>query len=204
VLNAGIGSPSSNGTERSADGFELIWATNHLGHFAFANLVRSHLAPNCTIVVVSSDLHNATLPFTGSVPVAYPAGDAVSTPDAAVVFPVMRYAQSKLCNVYFAYELARRLAETKLDINAFNSERMLDTEFVGYTPNVVINEPNVSCVGMGRELVDLAIGERWKDTRGKYVNQRVEQKSSQLSYNVENARERWETSKKLAGLESTF
>ena len=82
--------------QRTADGFEMQIGTNHLGHFALANL----LLPLVTdrVVVVSSELHRR-----GRIDLddinwerrKYKAWDA--------------YAQSKLANLLFVLELERRL-----------------------------------------------------------------------------------------------
>jgi NAD(P)-dependent dehydrogenase (short-subunit alcohol dehydrogenase family) len=202
ILNAGIGVGPSDETERSVDGFEKIWATNHLGHFAFANLIRANLAPDCHIVVVSSNLHNISPDWTRGVPIGYPGAAALAEPDPEVKIPMLRYGQSKLCNIYFAYELTRRVAGTQIRANVFNPGLMLDSEF--HKRPMPERPGTVSCVDMGRELAELAIADRWKSANGRYVNRGVDTPSSELSHNAENAKELWETSARLAGLESTF
>jgi NAD(P)-dependent dehydrogenase (short-subunit alcohol dehydrogenase family) len=120
VLNAGIGPGSANGTQSSVDGHELMFATNHLGHFLLTNLIRPHLAPDCRIAVVSSNLHNISPVMSGRITISYPGAAALATPDAAVKIPILPYGQTKLRNVYFALKLARRLASTTITVNAFN------------------------------------------------------------------------------------
>jgi NAD(P)-dependent dehydrogenase (short-subunit alcohol dehydrogenase family) len=202
VLNAGIGPGAPEISEPSPDGFDKIWATNHLGHFAFANLIRSHLAPDCRIAVVSSNLHNIPPERVNGVRISYPGAEALAKPDLNAVSPMMRYSQSKLCNLYFTYELVRRIGDSEMKVNAFNPGLMLDSEFhktkMPPRPNVV------SCVDMGRELADLTIGEKWKGINGRYVNRGVDEPSSELSHNEENGKELWEGSQRLAELDSTF
>ena len=55
ICNAGI-SPAHNGT--TADGFELVFATNHIGHFLLVNLLLSYMSENGRIINVTSDMHN--------------------------------------------------------------------------------------------------------------------------------------------------
>jgi NAD(P)-dependent dehydrogenase (short-subunit alcohol dehydrogenase family) len=112
LVNAGIGATAADGTQTSIDGCELIFATNHLGHFLLANLIRPNLAADCRVAVVSSNLHNILSAMTGGVPISYPGAAALAAPHAAVLRPIIHYAQSKLCNIYFARELARHLAGT--------------------------------------------------------------------------------------------
>jgi retinol dehydrogenase 12 len=104
VNNAGVGGQRG----MTADGFELHFGVNHLGHFALTMLLLDRLkasgsgaAHGARVVTVSSDAHY------GAPGIDF---DAVrrSTPS----FTGQReYAVSKLCNVLFTQELARRVAD---------------------------------------------------------------------------------------------
>ncbi len=87
--------------QTTADGFELQFGTNHLGHFAFTGLLLEHLlpVPGSRIVTVSSfghriraDIHFDDLQWERS------------------YSRVAAYGQAKLANLMFTYELQRRLA----------------------------------------------------------------------------------------------
>jgi len=80
----------------SVDGFELQLATNHLGHFALANLLLPKLTDR--VVAVSSAAHHS-----GVVDV-----DDLDM-DRRGYVPYAAYAQSKLANLLFVAELQRRL-----------------------------------------------------------------------------------------------
>jgi NAD(P)-dependent dehydrogenase (short-subunit alcohol dehydrogenase family) len=95
VNNAGVMIPPLS---RTADGFELQFGTNHLGHFALTNL----LLPNVTgrVVTVSSGAHESgRIDF-----------DDLNW-ERKGYRPWRAYGQSKLANLLFTAELQRRLTE---------------------------------------------------------------------------------------------
>ena len=84
----------------TADGFELQFGTNHLGHFALTGLLLDRLLPvaGSRVVTVASNVHRAgRLDF----------GDLQSRRHYR---QMAAYARSKLANLMFTYELQRRLA----------------------------------------------------------------------------------------------
>ncbi len=94
--NAGVGGQRGLTT----DGFEINFGVNHLGHFLFTRLLLDRLKESAParVVNVSSEAHYQArgLDF-----------DAVRKPTAT--FTALReYAESKLCNVLFTQEFARR------------------------------------------------------------------------------------------------
>ena len=96
INNAGVMWPPRSTTE---DGFELQFGTNHLGHFAFTNLLLDRLLPveGSRVVTVSSLGHR-----TGRI-------DFDDLQSERRYGRHRAYAQSKLANLLFTYELQRRL-----------------------------------------------------------------------------------------------
>jgi retinol dehydrogenase-12 len=98
VNNAGVGGARG----LTADGFEAHFGVNHLGHFALTMLLLDRLkasGPGSRVVNVSSDAHHAAKGI-----------DWAVLRQKTVSFTGMReYGVSKLCNVLFTQELARRL-----------------------------------------------------------------------------------------------
>lgn len=95
INNAGVMIPPLS---RTADGFELQFGTNHLGHFALTNL----LLPSITgrVVTVSSSAHQfGRIDF------------ADLNWEYKRYRPWRAYGQSKLANLLFSSELQRRLAD---------------------------------------------------------------------------------------------
>ena len=122
LLNAGINGMHSGMTE---DGMEIVFQTNHLGHFLLANLLLPYMEPDGKIFSTSSDMHDSPMGkmvWEGTEALAHPSEEGKESR--------LRYSFSKLCNLYFIYELARRLEAEGSGIraNAFNPG-MMQTNF---------------------------------------------------------------------------
>jgi NAD(P)-dependent dehydrogenase (short-subunit alcohol dehydrogenase family) len=106
VNNAGVmASPEM----RTPEGWELQFATNHLGHFALATGLHRALAAagGARVVSVSSSAHLRS-------PVVF---DDIHFRDRAYE-PWAAYGQSKTANVLFAVEAAKRWAADGVTVNA--------------------------------------------------------------------------------------
>lgn len=110
VNNAGVhcltGKPS-------ADGYDLMTATNHLGPFLLTNLLLEPIiaADRARIVITASEAHRS-----------WPRIDLARFAEARrynAIRSEIRYGQSKLMNILFTQELARRLAGTGVTVNCF-------------------------------------------------------------------------------------
>ena len=134
ICNAGVQSGAKQ--TFTADGFESTFGVNHLGHFLLVNLLLPRLAAPARVVVVSSGTHDPALK-TGvpapawNDPMALAKGEL--GPLAAKDAPTKRgqrlYSTSKLANVLFTYELARRLP-VGVTVNAFDPGLMPGTGLV--------------------------------------------------------------------------
>jgi retinol dehydrogenase 12 len=100
VNNAGVG--GRRGLTRQ--GFELMFGVNHLGHFLLTSLLLERLVSSgpARVVTVSSDAHYNARGIDW---------DALRRP-ARGITGLGEYAVSKLCNVLFSQELARRTEGT--------------------------------------------------------------------------------------------
>lgn len=94
------------------DGFELTFATNHLGHYLFTRMLLDRIkqAGRARIVNVASESHYQAKHIDW---------DAVRKPTRSVT-GMREYAVSKLSNVLFTKALARRLAGTEVTTYALH------------------------------------------------------------------------------------
>jgi len=106
VNNAGL---ILDSRQETADGFEMTFGVNHLGHFLLTDLLRDRLVETspARVVVLSSFVHR--LAVGGLMRADLQAADRYRG------FPT--YCRSKLANTLFALELARRLDGTGVTVN---------------------------------------------------------------------------------------
>ncbi|MBC1979655.1 SDR family NAD(P)-dependent oxidoreductase [Listeria welshimeri] len=200
LCNAGINGRNTGLTD---DGFDIIFETNHLGHFLLTNMLIPYMQDNSRIVMVSSDMHNPpgqALKWLGVEALAYP--------NEPLSKDFVRYSYSKLCNLYFTYSLVEKLDSipSKITVNAFNPGLLTDTNFSPdksrFTDEFMqqiqdrIGTLEVSCVA----LANLMVNSKYDNLTGKYFDRGIETLSSPLSYNEENRAELWEKSIKYTNL----
>ncbi|HXZ99099.1 MAG TPA: oxidoreductase [Candidatus Binatia bacterium] len=103
INNAGAGPESP---PRTVDGFERAFGTNHLGHFALVGLLLPRMLASSRgrVVTISSFAHGM-----GRL-------DFDSLDGSKHLSAMAAYAQSKLANTLFAYELQRRLSAAGADL----------------------------------------------------------------------------------------
>jgi NAD(P)-dependent dehydrogenase (short-subunit alcohol dehydrogenase family) len=101
INNAGVMAVPQS---RTADGFEMQFGTNHLGHFALTGLLVDRITDR--VVTVSSGAHRI-----GKIHL-----DDLNWDDGYRRWPA--YGQSKLANLLFTFELQRRLAASASGVTA--------------------------------------------------------------------------------------
>jgi NAD(P)-dependent dehydrogenase (short-subunit alcohol dehydrogenase family) len=106
VNNAGM---VSTRHRTSVDGFELTFATNHLGPFLLTALLSDHLDKAARIVMVASRIH-----YRGRLDL-----NAVTNARARYG-ATTAYAQSKLATVMHTFALARRMAGSDITVNCLH------------------------------------------------------------------------------------
>jgi NAD(P)-dependent dehydrogenase (short-subunit alcohol dehydrogenase family) len=185
--------------QTNLDGLERTFATNHLGHFLLTALLLESLlaAPAARIVTVGSGAHASTV-----------GGDWMAL--AGAYDRKAAYARSKLANIVFAYELARRLQETEITSNAVDPGGVASN--FARNNGLVAWLRHVGYYAMRRELrsprraasivARVASADDLRRVSGKYFGDRGEIHSTAVSHERGTAASLWTMSLRLTGLDS--
>jgi NAD(P)-dependent dehydrogenase (short-subunit alcohol dehydrogenase family) len=208
INNAG-GSVPGKQASFSVDGFELTFATNHLGHFLLTNLLLDDLKRSAParVITVSSELHNP----------AYARGpapdfDYENLKGEKYYNPQVFYRNSKLANIWFAYELQRRLTGTGVTSNAvcpgfvpaaIAARRKSPIEKFFYAQILARMPFARSLEQASTSYMIAATDPALEGVGGKFIVDGKEKCSSEESYNEQKARRLWEMSWEWCGLDGT-
>lgn len=193
VNNAGLVTVSRQETE---SGLEMMFAVNHLGYFLLTLLLLDTLKASAParIVNVSSGAHEGVeLDF----------DDLQSKQD----FGGMKvYGRSKLANIYFTYELARRLQGSEITVNALHPGFVAtnlgadNIPVIGGVLKKIINVSAKSVEKGARTNIYLATSPEVAGVTGKYFVDCEPVQSSAASYDEAAARRLWAVSAQLLNL----
>jgi NAD(P)-dependent dehydrogenase (short-subunit alcohol dehydrogenase family) len=182
--------------ETTVDGLELTFALDHLAYFLLTNLLLDMLkasAPARVINVSSGAEASATIAF-----------DDLQAERRYDPFPV--YAQAKLANMLFTYELARRLEGTGVTVNAVRPGPVA-TNFGGSGGSwlnrifpLIFRVIGKSPEEAAETAIMLASAPELAGVSGKAFYDRREQQTSARARDVASQRRLWEVSAKLTGL----
>lgn len=183
--------------QKSASGYEIQFAVNHLSHFLLTGLLLNRMKVTASrqgearIINLSSIAH---WPGRMHWNTAGKSGRGFGA-----------YAQSKLANLLFTYELARRLAGTGVTANAVHPG-LVATSF-GKTGNSGVMKAAMSILApfskspaRGAETsVYVASAPELKGVTGRYFANCKTARSSRASHNEGDQRRLWELSEQMAG-----
>jgi retinol dehydrogenase 14 len=182
----------------TADGLEHTLAVNHLAGFLLTNLLLDRLkasAPARIITVSSGTHHRGTINF----------DDLQGEQDYSAQ---RAYTQSKLANVMFTYELARRLHGTGVTATTLHPG-VVRTGFAAEDPSPMwkivlpLIRPFLKTPQQGAATsIHLASSPDVEGITGKYFANRRPEMSSRSSYDETAAVRLWQTSADLVGLGS--
>ncbi|WP_207430844.1 SDR family oxidoreductase [Sabulibacter ruber] len=180
--------------QTTVDGWELAWATNHLAPFLLTNLLMDSLlaSEQGRVINVTSEAHRlGQLDFEhAGKPEKYSA--------------ITAYADSKLANIYFTYELARRTEFTNVTVNCLHPG-VVATNF-GKNSNIFVKSLMLlsrlfmkSPAKGAQTSVYLATSPYVKHVSGKYFKNSRQVNSSADSNNAHLARRLWDISAEQTG-----
>lgn len=180
----------------TADALERTFALNHLAPFLLTNLLLQRLkqGPAARVVMVASNAQSM-----GRIDFDDLQGERAYSGARA-------YNQSKLANVMFAYELARRLHGTSVTANAVHPG-LVSTGFGAEDPGrtqrllVPLLRPFMKAPTQGAATsIHVASVAQLARVTGRYFADRHPKKSSPLSYDTAAAARLWQVSADLVGL----
>jgi retinol dehydrogenase-12 len=180
----------------SADGYEMTFALNHLSYFLLTALLLDVLKASAPsrIVNVASDAHRTA-------PLDFDDLQAEKKFNGLVV-----YGRSKLANILFTYELAKRLQGTNVTANTLHPG-FVATGFGADSGALMRIGIKITARLMGvsveegaQTTIYLASSPEVEGVTGKYFQKCKPAQSSAASYDVD-ARERlWQISEQLCGV----
>ena len=188
VNNAGITQPRRIET---ADGLESVFATNHLGPFLLTNLILPLLTASAPsrVVMVASGAHTM-----GKI-------DFDDVQASRRYNEIAVYNQSKLANLLFTYELARRIAGTGVSANAADPGFVKTNLRVPF-PYSIFSFVRGAAVDGARPAVFLASSPEVGGVSGRYFGRKGEVRSSKASFDEADARRLWTLSAQLTHLDA--
>lgn len=193
INNAGI-IPSRRRV--TVDGMEMQLAVNHLAPYLLTNLLLDELKAGgaARVITVSSQVHSKS---------AIPFDDIHSEQEYS---PSGVYRKTKLANVLFTYELARKLEGTGVTANCLHpgviATKLLDAYMGGSTEGGFGSGDvlGASAEEGANAVLYAAAAPELHGVTGKYFVNNAATESAPISYDEDHARKLWEVSAELTGL----
>ena len=180
--------------KHSVDGLEMTFALNHMGYFLLTDLLLERLRAStpARIINVSSSSHWQPGRFR-----------LEDLPKPGNNRGYRAYGKSKLCNILFTYELARRLEGTGITVNALHpglvqTNIARNNGLLGRVVNFFIGTRGVDADKGAETLVHLASSPEVEGVTGKFFIDCRAVPSSNLSYDRELAAGLWDMSESIA------
>ncbi|KAK4312058.1 hypothetical protein Pmani_016487 [Petrolisthes manimaculis] len=196
INNAGIVEPPDKVITN--EGLELTMATNHFGHFLLTNLLLERLKQSTPsrIVNVSSMAHKRVSSL-----------DLNSLNFEKEVYRhLVPYRRSKLCNILFSLELARRLEGSGVTANSLHPGVVKTDILISY--NTMLGRIFklflilwAKDVKLGAQTnIYLALSEEVEGVSGRYFSDCKQVKPTKLARDKDLAKRLWEVSEKMVKL----
>ncbi len=184
--------------EETKDGYERTFALNHLGYFLLTNLLLDVIKKSepARIVNVSSDAHRTIKEMNW---------DDLQFKKKWPLLGWNVYSQSKLANIYFTYELARRLKDTEVTANCIHPGFVRSglAKNNGWYAKIIVSLLAIAAKTpekAAETVVWAANSKEMEGVSGKYLRRLQIVSSSDISYDEEAAGRLWSTSCELTGV----
>ncbi|XP_030623346.1 retinol dehydrogenase 13 [Chanos chanos] len=201
INNAGVMRCPPGKTE---DGFDMQFGVNHLGHFLLTNLLLDKLKSSAPsrVINLSSLVH-----MVGEIDF----GDL--NWDRKKFDTKKAYCQSKLANILFTRELARRLEGTGVTVNALHPgvvatdlgrhtglhQSQFSSTILGPLFYLLVKSPELGA----QPSVYLSVAEELEGVSGRYYDVMTEKEPAPQALDDEVAAKLWDVSARLVGLDAT-
>ena len=188
---------------KTQDNFEMTMGVNHLGHFLLTNLLLDLLQKSSPsrIVVVSSSGHKfLTNEFN------------LENINSELFYDKMdAYGQSKLANILFSKELAKRLQGSGVTVNSLHPGMIPEAELMRHMPYIVqmavryLASPFLKTAKQGAQTtIHLAVSKDVEGVSGLYFMDCAITEPTKAAQDGQMARELWGISRNLVGLNITI
>ncbi len=174
----------------TADGFELMFATNHLAPFLLTNLLLDLLKTSGTARILN---------------IAAPSSTELNFEDlqSEKAFNALNaLGASKMASQLFSFELAHRLEGTGVAVNAIHpgmvrSNIMNDANsFLRLMSSLFSGSPEKAA----QAIVRVALGDEYQNKTGLFYSQGKEIKANKYAHDRDVQKRLWDVSEKLVGL----
>jgi retinol dehydrogenase 12 len=184
--------------KETVDGIELTWALNHLSYFLLTHLLLDTLKASAParIINVSSNAHT---------------GGGINFDDLEgkrFYFGWLAYAQSKLANILFTFELARRLESSGVTANVLHPG-FVATNF-GYNNRGLVGALirlsyrfGISPEEGARTSIYLATSPEVEGVSGSYFVKENAARAAKRAYDESIAKRLWQVSEEMTGVVNT-
>lgn len=185
----------------SVDGMEMTWAVNHLGPFLLTNLLLERIMESKQARIITTASHGHKMVKKGINFADIQAESLYAFPKSLFGGPTIRYAESKLANILFTTELAKKLEGTGVTAHCFDPG-LVATNFNqnnGLTARLTMAgmKPFSRTPEKGAEtLVWLAETDEIMNHNGGYYADMEKILPSKPAQNIEAAKRLWEVSEK--------
>jgi NAD(P)-dependent dehydrogenase (short-subunit alcohol dehydrogenase family) len=186
VSNAGIGSTLPGDGERmeSADGYELRFAVNYLAGFLLTRLLEPLLIAGAPARIVN-------VASAGQMPIDFDDVMLERRYDGT-----RAYCQSKLAQVMSTFDLAERLRDGGVTVNALHPSTYMPTKMVLHARGAGVESLEAGVAA----TIRLACDPELEGVTGRYFERTEEARADAQAYDADARRRLWALSERLTGL----